>query len=135
MNDISDSEESAETTGVEELMGEFKGEIAAILPAISELEAQISCLKRRIHADQSGPVSTEGPVPIRSAAVALWCGRSAIHPTEFLKEIMTRGTVYSDMETRTLLLNPPCAEALGLSSKEPVSLFALLREFPRWIAL
>ena len=130
------SSESSDDGAAEslELMRSVKEETAAFIPLIAALEKQIGVIQGRAAAAGGfrRNLLTDA-VRVRSGIVAAWFGASEATVADFVRKVVAEGTVKTDLESRSLWLQPGAAEALGLPFGQRVGLFDFLRGLPSWL--
>lgn len=130
------SSESSDDGAAEslELMHSVKEETAAFIPLIAALEKQIGAIQGRAAAAGGLRLNLlTDAVGIRGAAVADWFGAPEATVADFVRKVVAEGTVKTDLESRSLWLQPGAAEALGLPFGQRVGLFDFLRGLPGWL--
>lgn len=130
MSDTVSTSESEEESL--EIMQDVKGQIASFLPLIAGLEKQIVSIHER--AGTAKPNLLADAVLIQTPSVAEWFGKETTTVAEFTRAILERGTVKTDLETRSLWLQPAIASLLEMP-KSQISFFDLLRAMPRLLSL
>lgn len=125
------SSESSDDGAAEslELMRSVKEETAAFIPLIAALEKQIGAIQGRA---LSRNLLTDA-VRVRSGIVADWFGAPEATVADFVRKVVAEGTVKTDLESRSLWLQPGAAEALGLPFGQRIGLFDFLRGLPSWL--
>jgi hypothetical protein len=125
------SSESSDDGAAEslELMRSVKEETAAFIPLIAALEKQIGAIQGRA---KRRNLLTDA-VGIRGATVADWFGAPEATVADFVRKVVAEGTVKTDLESRSLWLQPGAAEALGLPFGQRLGLFDFLRGLPSWL--
>ena len=127
------SSESSDDGAAEslELMRSVKEETAAFIPLIAALEKQIGAIQERA---LSRNLLTDA-VRVRSGTVADWFGAPEATVADFVRKVLEEGVVKTDLESRSLWLQPAAAEALGLPFGQRVGFFEFLRGLPGWLDL
>ena len=116
-----------------ELMRSVKEETAAFIPLIAALEKQIGAIQQRAGGLRRNLLTDA--VRVRSGIVADWFGAPETTVADFVRKVVAEGTVKTDLESRSLWLQPGAAEALGLPFGQRVGLFEFLRGLPGWLEI
>lgn len=131
MSETSSDESERDDEESLQLMQDVKEQVASFLPLIGALERQVESIRQR--ASVSTNLLTDA-VPIRCPRVAAWLGKDGATVSEFVRTVLERGIVKTDLESRSLWLQPTAATALGLPEGR-MHFFELLRGLGRWLSL
>jgi hypothetical protein len=115
-----------------QLMQDVKAQVASFVPLIGALETQIESIRARATNTKANLLTDA--VPIKCARASAWLGKESATVSEFVRTVLERGVIKTDLESRSLWLQPTAAAALGLPEGR-MHFFELLRGLERWLAV